>query len=254
MNRKLPTLLITLIMITGFCFGVVSASAETANNAEITHSTIPLLVDEADLLNEKEENNIKQKLEDFSEKHEIELAIITVSDYDGYDLYNYAAVLYSEYEYGYGKNRDGALLLRYENNEIDDREIVIYSRGKGAEIFTDDYIEKTFDAMQSDIESKKYESAFSTYVEMASEGAKHSIDPVVLFVFVLVGMVIGAVVIKVIISKNKSVARKNTANLYTRQGSMNVTEKSDVFIRSHITKTERVQKESRSSSGGSRKI
>ena len=250
MTKKITALFIALVLALSVCAAMsVSASAEAPENER----EVPLVLDFALLLSDKEEEDLNKKLEDFSKEYEMDLAILTVSEFEGIDLEVFAKEIYKENGYGYGENKDGALFVRYINETTEEKEVAIYAHGKAEDIFTEEHIEKTFDAMQDDIKAGKYVSAFNTYIDMAKEGTEHKIDPVKLVVFVFVGMLIGLVVITVIISKNKSIIRKHTASLYTRSGSMMVTGSSDVFVRSHTTKREKVSKDDNKSSG-SRKI
>lgn len=223
-------------------------SDSSADNSE-NKRDVPLVLDLASLLSDKEEEELNKKLENFSKEYEMDLAILTVTEFDGKNLEAFAKEAYKENDYGYGKNKDGALFVRYINEETGDKEVAIYAHGKAEDIFTEEYIEKTFDAMQDDIKAGKYASAFNTYIDMAKEGTEHKINPIMLVVFVLAGMLIGLLVITIIISKNKSVIKKQTASLYTRPGSMMVTGRSDVFVRSHTTKREKADKDDNESSG-----
>lgn len=210
----------------------------------------PLLLDLADLLSEKEQTDIEKKLKDFSKEQKMDLAIVTVDDLDGMSIEKYAATYYKSMGYG----QDGALLVRYINKEKDEKEVYIYASGKAKEIFTEDFTQDVFDAMQEDVEAGKYASAFNTFIDKAAEGPKREINWMMLGVFVLVGMTIGLLIIVVIISKNKSIVRKNTASLYTRQGSMMLTGQNDTFVRSHVRKTPRPKNDDDDSSGGGRKM
>lgn len=222
--------------------------------AEEESEKTPLLLDMAGLLSEKEQDDIEKKLKDFSKEQKIDLAIVTVDDLEGMSIEKFAAMVYDEMDYGQGSDKDGALFVRYINEEKDEKEVYIYAKGKAEEIFTEEFTQDIFDAIQEDVEAGKYASAFKTFIDKAAEGPKREINWMMLGVFVLVGMAIGMVIIVVIISKNKSIVRKNTASLYTRQGSMMLTGQSDTFIRSHVTKTAKPKNNDDDSSGGGRKM
>lgn len=243
MVKRITAFLISLILII-FCCLTVSAA-----NSLPEEETGPV-ADHADLLTEKEEENLRAKLEEFSKEHEMDLAVITVTHMYGSDIDSFARRLYSQYGYA----DDGAVLVRFTDPDTGDREICIYAHGEAKDIFTDDYIDKTFDAMEADVKAENYAAAFDTFVDMAAEGTKHKINWTMFVVFILAGMAGGVVVIMIIISKNKSIVRKNTANLYARQGSMQVIGHSDVFVSSYVTKTARPKKENSPSSSGSRKM
>lgn len=246
MIKKITALFLALFL----CFSLMASVAASSAESE---SEVPLISDGADLLSDEEEAELNERLETFTNENEIQLAIVTTNDIGFYSIESYARNLYNE-GYGYSSEKDGILLVRYFDSENDEKEICIYAYGKGKDIFTQEYTQETFDKMQSDIEAQNYASAFGTYIDMATEGAKHKIDFVMIIVFVGIGMLIGAIVITAIISKNKSIVRKETANLYARDGSMAVTGQSETFVRSYVTKTAKAKQNSGSSSGGSRKM
>ncbi len=252
MTKKITALFFALVLTLSVCVTMsVSASAGVSGNER----EVPLVLDLAYLLSDKEEKELNKKLEDFSKEYEMDLAVLTVTEFEGTDIQSFAEKFYKENGYGYADNEDGVLFVRYMNEETGEKEVAIYAHGKGADIFTDGYIEETFDAMQDDIKAGRYASAFETYIDMAKEGAEHKINPIMLVAFIFVGVLIGLIVIAIVISKNKSIVRKHTASFYTRPGSMMVTGRSDVFVRSHTTKREKANANTNNNkSSGSRKI
>ena len=73
--------------------------------------TLPLVVDNADLLNGDEEDKLNSKLEKLTETYKTEVAVVTVSDLDGKSPTAYADDFYDYNGYGYGSNDDGVLVL-----------------------------------------------------------------------------------------------------------------------------------------------
>ena len=69
------------------------------------------MVDNADLLTADEETSLLARLEAFTEKHEMEIAVVTVSDLEGKTVEEYGDDFYDYNGYGYGEDDDGLLLL-----------------------------------------------------------------------------------------------------------------------------------------------
>ncbi|MCL2631572.1 MAG: TPM domain-containing protein [Coriobacteriia bacterium] len=73
--------------------------------------TLPLVVDEAGLLTDREVENLIDLLERLSEENKCEIAVVTVYSLGGKSAMDYADDFYDYNGYGYGPNDDGILLL-----------------------------------------------------------------------------------------------------------------------------------------------
>lgn len=93
----------------------------------------PLLVDDADLLTDHEESVILATLNTVSKKQQADIVIVTVDSLDGKTATEYADDFYDEHGYGYGSEKDGALLLI----GMDDQQWAISTCGFGITALTD---------------------------------------------------------------------------------------------------------------------
>lgn len=218
---------------------------------------LPLLVDEADLLDSWEEEELLERLNEISERQECEVAIITVNSLNGAYASASADYLYDYYGYGYGENDDGILLLV----SLGDSDWAISTYGFGIYAFTDagqKYMADTFVPYLSDGDFNGGFTCFADlcddFLTQAHNGAPFDIGSVPKkfnWVMILVGLGIGAIIALIIVavmaSKLKSVQRKNSAADYTRPGSFSVQYGNEMFLYHHVS---RVRRESSSSSGG----
>ena len=87
---------------------VSEAPEETEPTTEFqrVERTLPLLVDNADLISSDEEATLLARLEAFTEKHEMEIAVVTVSDLEGKTVEEYGDDFYDYNGYGYGEDDD----------------------------------------------------------------------------------------------------------------------------------------------------
>ena len=114
------------------------------------------LIDMADLLTYEEESELLETLNEISERQKMDIVVITSEDMDGYtDIQEYADDLY---DYGYGANRDGLLLLI----SMEERDWYISTCGYGITAFTDAGISYLGSEMKEDLSSGNYASAFHT--------------------------------------------------------------------------------------------
>ncbi len=191
--------------------------------------TLPLVVDNAELLSPEEENELLARCDTVLSEYQMEVAILTVNDLEGKTAQDYADDFYDYNGYGYGENDDGMLVL-YKPGMEGERELHITTYGKGNSTFYAEIREEIYSEMKNYLIADDYYGAFNVYLEKAESQLKPGVDLMWLLIFVLVGAVVGLIITGSMISKNKTVVAQNNAKVYTRQGSMNVTAATDTFL------------------------
>lgn len=231
----------------------IGATEQTEPTTEFqrVERTLPLLVDNADLISADEESTLLARLEAFTEKHEMEIAVVTVSDLEGKTVEEYGDDFYDYNGYGYGEDDDGLLLLIYEPGDGGEREAYISTHADGAYEFYDAIREDMMLSMRDSLVAGDYAAAFNIFVDKAEETMKPNVSPIWLFVFVLVGAVVGLLITTGMASKNYSVHAHDDANLYSRAGSLKLMDYYDSFMNTHTQKVPKA-KDNDSDSGGSR--
>lgn len=214
--------------------------------------TLPLLVDNADLLTADEEATLLTRLKAFTEKHEMEIAVVTVSDLEGKTVEEYGDDFYDYNGYGYGEDDDGLLLLVYEPGDGGEREAYISTHDDGKYEFYDAIREDMMLSMRDSLVAEDYVAAFNIFVDKAEETMKPNVSLIWLFVFVLVGAVVGLLITTGMASKNISVMAKGDANLYSRAGSLKLVNYYDNFINTHTQKIPKAKDNDSSGKGGTR--
>lgn len=252
--KKIISLIIA-VTLSAICS--VTAFADTFQQVE---RTLPLVVDNADLMTDSEEAQLIEKLEAVGNEHRCEVAVVTVNSTEGKSHMAYADDFYDYNGYGYGSNDDGLLFLL----DMGGREMYITTHGTGLKAVTDYGREKLFDKIQDDIKSGDYYDAFIRYAEIVDdyytqyengEAYDVSSDKISPFKITMMNFVI-AIIVAVIVafagtgsmkSKLKSVRSKPAASDYVKNGSLNITNSNDMYLYRHVSK---VKIESSSSSGG----
>ena len=181
----------------------------------------------------------------------MEIAVVTVSDLEGKTVEEYGDDFYDYNGYGYGEDDDGLLLLIYEPGDGGEREAYISTHADGAYEFYDAIREDMMLSMRDSLVAGDYAAAFNIFVDKAEETMKPNVSPIWLFVFVLVGAVVGLLITTAMASKNKSVIAKDYADYYMRPNSLVLTNQNDVFVNSYTNRTAKVRDDD-SDSGGSR--
>lgn len=232
------------------CFPVFANAAEDALGQK------ERLVDDADLLTDGEEEDLKAKLDEISEKQKCDVIVVTVNSLDGKTAEAYADDYYDNF--GYGEDDSGILLLI----SMEDRDWHISTFGFGTTAVTDagrEYMSEKFRPALSDGE---YAKAFTTYADLCNDYLTQAKDGEAydtgnlpkgsLSLWWIPGdLLIGGIVALLIglykKSKLKSVKLQATAGAYTSKDQMNLTIKNDRFINRVVTR----RKIEREEQGGS---
>lgn len=219
---------------------------------------LPRLVDEADLVSDDEEMELMNLLNEVSERHQVDLVVVTVDSLEGMSPMAYADDFYDYYEYGFGDERDGILFLI----SMEERDWYISTCGYGITAITDAGLEYMSEALIENLSEGDYTGAFTAfaelcddYIEQARTGEPYDEDhlpkePFGVFWNLGISMGIGLLVSWIITGfmkgELKTVHSQSVANQYVIGGSMNLTKEKDLFLYSRVERREK-PKETKSS-------
>lgn len=205
------------------------------------------LVDNANLLTEKQSNSISQKLDEISAKYDIDVVILTV-----HTIGSKSARAYADDYYDYnGYSDDGVLLLI----AFEEGEWYISTTGKCIKAFTDSDIDYIGDLIVDDLADENYFDAFETFISESNYEINGEINGFPfefaknLVISLIIGFVIALISVSVMKGKLKSVKLQKSANSYLKQGSMKLTESTDLFLYRNVNRIAKPQ--NNNSRGGS---
>lgn len=221
---------------------------------------MPRLVDGADLLSESEEADLRDQLDEISERQEVDLVVVTVDSLEGASSTEYADDFYDNNGYGFGEERDGILFLI----SMEERDWAVSTTGYGITAVTDaglEYIAEKFTEYLSD---GSYGEAFTIFAQQcddfitqAKTGEPYDTGNLPkepfgfiwnLLVSLAAAFVIALIVTGIMRSSLKTVDSKSEADDYIKKGSMKLTSEKDLFLYSHVDRREKPKDED---SGGS---
>ncbi len=240
--------------------------------------TLPLVVDNANLLSFDEETLLENQFEALSQMLELEIAVVTVNSTDGKSAMEYADDFYDYNGYGYGENNDGALLLI----DMGQREWWITTHGYGA-YYLDDYaLYQIEESIIDYLSGGNFYAAFLTFAQMCEfyvEDAKNSgyvpdddyygdvtqedewydyydepesssFEDIAtkIGISLIIGFIVALVIVLSMVSGMKTVRSAVNAASYVVNGSLNLRVQRDHYLYSNTVRTRR---ESSSSSSGS---
>lgn len=246
MKRKITAAVLALLLV----LSAVTAFAES----------LPLFVDEENLVSDSQGEELGQRLEEVSRTYECDVVIVTVYSLQGKTVTEYADDYFDYQGYGQGASGDGILLLVCMRQ----REYAISTKGKCINVFTDANLRYMEDRFVGYLSDGEYNDAFNEFVtlcdgflEQAASGRPYDSDdadrqPLSLIwipISLVIGFVLALIITGAMKSKLKTVRMQSAADNYVRGGSMQITKSGDVFLYANVSKHKRP--ENNSSSGGS---
>lgn len=237
--KKLTSIFLALCLLTAFCFPVLAAS--------------PRLTDNAELLTAGEAAALEQKLNEISDRQGVDIVVVTVESTDGAEPVDFADDWFDYNDY----RADGILLLV----SMEDSDWYVSTTGYGITAVTDAGLEYMSDRFVPMLSDENYAEAFDTFADLCDSfitQAKtgdpydsHNLpkDPFNFVLNLLICLAIGLVVALIYTGSMKgqlkTVRQQAKADAYVTPGSLQLTGSRDLFLYTHVTKTERAQ------SGGS---
>lgn len=221
------------------------ASTEPATEFVSTDRTLPLVVDNADVLTDAEETDFTAKLEALGDKYNMDAAILTVDSYGGKTDRAYADDYFIEMGYGRGENKDGFLFVFNTGKENGTRNVYLATHGSAIEYITDFEIDVIFEMMIPKLTNGEYAEAFETFINEADNAIDPSTPVYVYPASILIGFAIAFIIVKIQASKLKTVRKQADAASYV--ANVQLTYQYDNFMYSDVSK---VKKSSDSSSSG----
>ncbi len=241
MKRKLFTLMLILCFVAGLTLTAYASSNH--------------LVDSAGLLTGTEADHLEAKLSRISDRHNVDIVIVTVDSTDGKTPMEFADDCYDYNSYG----EDGILLLV----SMEDSDWWVSPPGYGITAVTHaglDYMSDQFVPYLSDGE---FSQAFEKFADLCDEfitRAKngdpydsHNLpkEPFGLVPNLLIALGIGLVAAWILTgsmkAKLKTVRQQAKADAYIASGSLQLTHSRDLFLYTHLDRREKPKSDSGSS-------
>lgn len=227
MNKKL-TLLLTVILLCVVC--TVNAFAASAS-----------LTDNANLLTEEEEAALLTKLNTASEKHKVDMVVVTLESFEGDDAKEYADTYYDNNGYG----DDGILLLI----SMENRDIAISAAGVCKDAFSQDDVDELIDEIGGYLSTQYYAKGIEVFINESDSLVEDELSFNLggsLITSLIIGLIIAFIATSVMKGKLKSVHYQSGAAGYIKNGSLNITDSRDIFLYTQVTRRARPK----STSGG----
>lgn len=221
--------------------------------------------DYAQVLTSEEEDKLKTKVNEYIEKYNMDMVLVTVRHHEKSNTKEYAQDFYDYNGFGVGDTNDGIIfVIDFTFGGIEHPDIYITTTGESILIY-DDY---RIDTMLDNIVDRKkfgYFTMFESFIRdsssyaskgIPSSNSKYEINSNGEYVYkesfpwvfiIIVSLLVPTIIIIVLINRNKMVRKSVNANYYLKDGSLVIKSRNDMFVTTHTTS---VRINDNSSSGG----
>lgn len=254
---------ITLIMLTIFTLNIIPVYAST-NTKERTEDnylvedwvtvtednknnilTTPAVdatekvYDFADLFTDEEEQQLYTKITNYINKYNLDLAVVTINKNDKTPR-EYADDFY---DYNDFSQQGGVLFLI----DMYNRKIYMSTTGQAIKMYNDYRINTALDEVYTYMSDEEYYEGTSNYIDKISNYAKNGVPTnnkeekslkSSIFMSLLIGLIGTAIIMAILIFKNKMVRKATTAREYLNKDSIKVQNIGEILISSNTTKHE----------------
>lgn len=262
MKSRKKIILAFLTLLLGIMFAVSTLPTAIVNAADDKTR----IVDWADLLSDSEEAELSDKLDEISERQQVDVVVVTVNSLEGASTMEYADDFFDYNHYGFGAEQDGILFLI----SMEERDWYISTAGFGITAVTDAGREYMAEKFLPYLSEGEYAQAFGVfaeqcddYIRQAKTGMPYDVDNIptepfshigALIIGVIVGFIIALIATGFMRLDLHSVYSQPAADSYTKKNGLRLTREYELFLYKNVTRTEK-PKESNSSknrsSGGS---
>lgn len=247
MKRRILSLALILVL----CMAM-TLTAYAASDEELGDVGELFVVDDALLLSESEVSALNAKLQEISNTYQVQIVVATIDVLEDIDIDEFIEFAYDEIGLGYGSNRDGVLLLVC----MDPREYRILTNGLADAAIGSSGIDEIGEAIVSDLSDGNYADAFEEFADQCAYYLDGHINGYPfnvgrsLLIALGIGLLAGFLVAKSLQSQLITVRKQEKAHSYVKSGSMQVTDRKELFLYRTVDRRKKENDSSKSSGSG----
>jgi uncharacterized protein len=207
---------------------------------------LDLVVDTCGLLTAAQDEELNAKAERYSAQYGCEIILVVVPDTEGYDVEYYTEEVYRYYNFGWGTDKSGVILLL----SMEERDYDLAAYGYGNTAFTDFGKQQLMKDVRSYLKKNDWYGGFSRYIDLCADYLRQAREgkpvdrglfrlsaPVVIWSLVA-GVIFALIVTAVLKAKMKSAVLQTKADDYL-SGDLRVDYEDDRFLRKDVVRVRR---------------
>ncbi len=264
MKKRIISLLAALLL------SVSLFAALALNAAADSERQLPLVCDAYGLLTEEEDEALNQSAETYSAMYECDIIVVVVSDTEGYNVEDYTEAVYQQFDYGWGEEKSGVILLL----SMEERDYDLAAYGYGNVAFTDYGKAWLMDDVLPFLGDDDWYGGFNKYIDLCADYLRQAREgnpvdyygkddpwdepvrrqgfyvtaPMVLM-SLIIGLIPAGITVLVMRGKMKSAGLQARADSYL-DSDLQLTERTDRFLNKTTTRVRRSDDSGSRSGGG----
>ena len=228
-----------------------TTTSKTAKETTPVVDETKKIYDYANLITDEEEIELYNKVQEFINKYNMDMVIVTINSNPKSSSMAYADDFYDYNNFGKGANKSGLLFLI----DMQNRNMWISTTGDAINIYTDSRINTILDYTYDKISNEDYNGCAEQFIDKASYfankgltgGSKVVTVPKMICNSLIFAGLVTIVFICIGLATHRKPKKKKEASNYITQP-LKLSNKLDTFLDKHVSK---VKIETSSSSGGS---
>lgn len=244
MKKRIVSLLLLLLLCLSLALPVFADASEV------------YVYDEAGLLTAAERAELNERADGISRAKKCGVYIVTVPSVGGQSAFDFATDYYKRHDLGFGKNRDGVMLLISVGGGPGNRDVEVIGYGFGKRVMSEKNQDALLDAIYDDLIAEDYASACRGFLresETLIAKTRRSVT-VRLVVGILLALGLGCLLslipLAVMKGKLNNVAKQSSASGYASALGLELYEQRDDFLRTDVRRTRVVSDSSSGSRSG----
>ncbi len=248
--KKIITILLSAMIV--FCFTAFPILAANDQSEDDYTPKYRHVADYADVLSAKEEKKLNAAMEAFTKEYEFDLVVLTTMGISPYERMEIADDYYDYNDYGYGEDKDGALLLVNVNGDesYSEGNSWISTCGSGINYINDEDISTIGERLTPMLLLGDYMGAFEGFaIEVESNINSYKAGKALTMVMItlLVAFAGAFIYTRILKAQLKSVADAYEANDYVVDNSLDIDKSYDHFLYSNVVRV-KIEKDNGGSS------
>ena len=236
MKKRLASLALLLILCLLLALPALADSARE----------LPLVCDASGILTEEQAEELNTRAEAYSRQYSCDIIVVVVDDTDFYDVETFTEGVYNKYNFGWGPERSGVILLL----SMEERDYDLAAYGFGNTAFTDFGKDQLMKEVKPYLRKNDWYGGFSKYLDLCADYLRRARDgkpvdrglfrlsaPVVIWSLVA-GAIFALIVTAVLKARMKSAVLQTRADDYL-SGDLQLEYADDRFLRKDVVRVRR---------------
>ncbi len=210
------------------------------NVSAIEFDTSIKVYDYAQVLSSKQENQIKEQIENYINNNKVDMAVITVKYFEQKSVEDYLDTFYNTNGFGIGNNKSAMMMVINLKDNLE--QIYIKAYGDAEKLYNDDEINNIINAAST---TDNYNNKIDIFIDYSNKYTQQSynisnnqniLSKINWFLIIVVSLLISTVLNIFIIMMHKNKIKKDNVICYVKKDSVVINTNGKKFITTNTKK------------------